>query len=285
MPTDVENAGVPLDALGRSDDPRARRVAAAVALTRRDLPARQRRDIAAIEARRSALAADPRSVELRAYPAPWQKGYAEAQSQGGFTTAAATVADLATGASVNPGPALLLYGLVREFKPQRAVEMGSSVGISGSYQATALRHAGGGELLVLEGAPDLAAVAAETYAALGLDGVEVRVGPFTATLDDACRPGVDYVYVDGHHEGRATLEYFERILPHAPDALLVFDDIRWSEDMREAWRTIAHDERVAFAVNGKRLGLAFTGRPRRELRVPWRRRRARPSDLVARRVD
>ena len=284
MPADVENAGVPIDALDGSDDPRASGVAAAAALTRRHLPARQRRDIAAIEARRNALAADPRAVELRAYPAPWQKGHADAQRHGGFTTAPATVAELATGASVNPGPALLLYGLVREFRPRRAVEMGSSVGISGSYQATALRHAGGGELLVLEGAPDLAAVAAETYAALGLDGVEVRVGPFTATLAKACLAGVDYVYVDGHHDGRATLEYFEQILPHAQDALLVFDDIRWSESMREAWRTIAHDERVTFAVNAKRFGLAFTGRPRRELRVPWRRRRARTSDLVARRV-
>lgn len=92
--------------------------------------------------------------------------------------------------SVNRRLALILYGLVREFMPRHAVEMGSSVGISGSYQATALRHAGAGRLLVLEGTPDLAAVASETHAELGLD-----------------------VEIDGHHDGRATVEYFEQILP------------------------------------------------------------------------
>jgi predicted O-methyltransferase YrrM len=117
-------------------------------------------------------------------------------------------------------------------------------------------------MIALEGAPDLAALAVETYAELGLDMVEeVRVGPFAETLGDAITDGVDFAYVDGHHDGRATLEYFERLLPHAPQALLAFDDVRWSEGMREAWRQIANDDRVSFAVNAKRLGLAFTGSP------------------------
>lgn len=279
MVQDVVGAGVTLDELGSADDPRAARVAAAAALRRRHLRPFQRRDIVAIEQRRKQLKQDSREVEVRSYPAPWQPSYAEAQRNGGFTTTRLTVAQLAANASINRRPALFLYGLIREFAPKRAIEMGSSVGISGAYQATALRHVGSGSLKVLDGAPDLAAVAAQTYAQLGCENVEIAVGPFTETLEDAARPGVDYIYVDGHHEGRATLEYFERIVPHARNAVLVFDDIRWSQGMSDAWRTIAHDERVSFAVNARRLGLAFTGPPQRPPRGFLRRTR-RPSELV-----
>lgn len=278
---DVLDAGVTLDELESSGDPRAARVAAAATLRRKHLAPNERKDIAAIERRRKELKDDPRDVELRYFPAPWQgRGDEAMPASNDFKTSQSTVARLAAGASVNRRPALLLYALVREFMPKRAVEMGSSVGISGSYQATALRHARSGSLLVLEGAPDLAAVARETYASLGLD-VEVRVGPFTETLEDGVAPAVDYVYVDGHHDGRATIEYFETILPHAPNALLVFDDIRWSDDMSEAWRTIAHDGRVSFAVNAKRFGLAFTGAPAREPRLRLRPRPKKPSELLA----
>jgi predicted O-methyltransferase YrrM len=282
MPQDVDNAGVPLSELGSADDPRATRVAAAAALRRRDLPAGERADLAAIEERRAALCSDTRPVELRAYPAPWQDDYGEAQASGGFRTVHDVAGQVADRISINPRPARFLYALVREFTPKRALEMGTGVGISGAYLATGLRHAGRGRMLALEGAPDLAALARETYAQLGLDMVdEVRIGPFAETLGDALHGEIDFAYIDGHHDGRATLEYFERLLPHAANALLVFDDVRWSKGgMREAWRAIANDERVSFAVNGKRVGLAFTGSPRRERTLPWRRAK-RPSDLVA----
>jgi predicted O-methyltransferase YrrM len=262
MPADVESAGVPLDELAGSGDPRAARVAAAVALRRRDVPMDQRRDLLAIEDRRERLSTDQRPVELRAYPAPWEDDYEEAQAAGGHRAVADVAGEVAKRISINRRPAMLLYALVREFAPLTVLEMGTGVGISGAYLATALRHAGRGRMIALEGAPDLAALAAETYAELGLDMVEeVRVGPFTETLGDAITDGVDFAYVDGHHDGRATLEYFERLLPHAPRALLAFDDVRWSEGMRAAWRQIANDDRVSFAVNAKRLGLAFTGSP------------------------
>lgn len=262
MSVDVESAGVPLDDLAGSGDPRAARVASAAALRRRDVPAEQRRDLLAIEARREQLSTDERPVELRAYPAPWEDGYEEAQAAGGHQAVNDVAGEVAKRISINRRPAMLLYALVREFAPLTVLEMGTGVGISGAYLATALRHSGRGKMLALEGAPDLAALAMETYAELDLDMVEdVRVGPFTETLDEAIRDGVDFAYVDGHHDGRATLDYFERLLPHAPSALLAFDDVRWSQGMRDAWRQIANDDRVSLAVSAKRLGLAFTGPP------------------------
>lgn len=45
---------------------------------------------------------------------------------------------VACGASKGERPARLLYFLIREFMPQRALELGTNLGISAAYQAAAL---------------------------------------------------------------------------------------------------------------------------------------------------
>ena len=152
----------------------------------------------------------------------------------------------------------LLFKLVRTMHPSSCIEMGTAVGISAAYQAAALRLNGHGALVTLEGASSVADIAKNNFQQLGLDTVEVVVGRFQDTLPDVLtkRQPVGYVFVDGHHDEQATLAYFEQILPFlAETALLVFDDIAWSEGMKRAWNTIAHDRRVGVAVDLGPVGL------------------------------
>jgi predicted O-methyltransferase YrrM len=152
----------------------------------------------------------------------------------------------------------LLFKLVRTMHPSSCIEMGTAVGISAAYQAAALRLNGHGALVTLEGATSLADIAKNNFQQLGLDAVEVVVGRFQDTLPDVLTKWqpVSYVFVDGHHDEQATLAYFEVILPFlAETALLVFDDIAWSEGMKKAWNTIAHDRRVGVAVDLGPVGL------------------------------
>ncbi|HEX2467284.1 MAG TPA: class I SAM-dependent methyltransferase [Solirubrobacterales bacterium] len=243
-------------ALSASEDARARAVVAAVAIRRRHLTDSERADIERIEARREELSEERREVELRFYPTPGAGGSGESSWSSRFEP----LGEVCRRASAPRYKAMTLYGLVRGFAPGRALEMGTCVGISGAYQGTALRHGGSeGEMIALEGAPDLAAVAAETFAALGLDQIDVRVGPFSETLPPVLEEGpLAYAFVDGHHQEQATLDYFELLLPHAPGALLVFDDIRWSDGMLRAWERIAADPRVDLAIDLGSQGLAFT---------------------------
>jgi predicted O-methyltransferase YrrM len=151
-----------------------------------------------------------------------------------------------------------LFKLVRTMQPSLCIEMGTAVGISAAYQAAALKLNGHGVLLTLEGATSLADIAKSNFQQLGLDTVEVVVGRFQDTLPDvlAKRQPVSYTFVDGHHDEQATLGYFEQILPFLSEkALLVFDDIAWSEGMKRAWNAIAHDRRVAVAVDLGPMGL------------------------------
>ena len=242
--------------LSASEDERARTVVSAVAVRKRHLSDSERADIERIEARRGALLQEEREVELRFYRSRGAEGSARSR----WTSRSEPLGEVCRRASAPRYKAMTLYGLVRGFAPGRALEMGTCVGISGAYQASALRHAGSeGEMVALEGAPDLAAVAAETFATLGLDQIEVRVGPFSETLPPVLDEGpLAYAFVDGHHQEQATLDYFELLLPHAPGGLLVFDDIRWSDGMLRAWEQIAADPRVDLAIDLGSQGLAFT---------------------------
>jgi predicted O-methyltransferase YrrM len=168
----------------------------------------------------------------------------------------------------------LLFELIRTVHPKSCIEMGTAVGISAAYQGAALRLNGDGDLVTLEGAGSLANIARKNFQELGLDTVDVVVGRFQDTLPDvlASRKPVDYVFVDGHHDERATLDYFDQILPFLSGiSLVVFDDIAWSDGMKRAWGRIAHHEAVEVAVDLGPVGLCVvdrTGAGARYFRIP-----------------
>jgi predicted O-methyltransferase YrrM len=262
------------DELAAEHDERARRVAKVLTLRFRDLAEEERGEVKRIEGARERLLADDRELELVNYGAGSRNATrTAAEMEAGWITHD-SVSGVCRRASSTRRKGLLLYGLVREFAPARALEMGTALGISAAYQATALRHsAPGARLTTLEGAPALAAVARETFASVGLKNIDVLVGRFQDTLPAALEEGpLGYAFVDGHHDAEATLEYFEQLLPHAPKAVLVFDDIRWNERMEGAWRRIAADDRIGLAVDLDKYGLVFTGRPPARWRRwrPWR---------------
>lgn len=157
----------------------------------------------------------------------------------------------------------LLLAIVREYHPHHAIELGTSLGLSAAYQGAGLYMNGdGGTLHTLEGAPELADLARRHLAGLGLDDVTVVTGRFDQTLGGVLRSlgTIDYAFVDGHHDEAATLAYFETLLPVAtPGAVLVFDDISWSDGMRRAWATIAADPRVGTSIGLRAIGICIVG--------------------------
>jgi predicted O-methyltransferase YrrM len=161
-----------------------------------------------------------------------------------------------TRASKKRRQASMLMALARSERPTSVIEMGTCVGISGAYLAAALRLNGTGKLVSLEHFSERVALARQVWAGLELaDIVDARVGKFTTTLVPAMADGapVDFLFVDGHHHRDPTLEYYNSALPFLrTGALVVFDDIRWNDGMREAWTEIEQrtDQRVAVDAGG-----------------------------------
>lgn len=178
-----------------------------------------------------------------------------------------TIGQICTTTSRTDRTALLLLRLVRELKPCTCIELGTSVGVSACYQAAALKLNGAGKLVTLEGADSVASVAVRNFSSLGLDNVEVVRGRFQDTLPELLltNPCVDYAFIDGHHDEIATLNYFNAFVPAlTAAAVVIFDDIDWSEGMKRAWHTIQHHPSARVSVNLGSMGLISTSgdRPR-----------------------
>lgn len=154
----------------------------------------------------------------------------------------------------------VLFKIIRKLKPLSCVELGSCVGISAAYQASALNINGKGKIVTLEGAPEIASIAKETFESLGINNASVVVGPFHKTLAgvlEASKP-IDFFFNDGHHDHLAVKRYFNQAMPFLSDnAVIVFDDISWSPGMRKAWAGIEADERISATIDLRTIGIAL----------------------------
>ena len=217
----------------------------AVGTLRRETAA-DRETFAAIERERARLAADASPL-------------VDGSLGEGFTyDAGSTVAD-ACQVSESPRAARLLYGLARAAGDGPALELGTNVGISSAYIAAGLRAAGGGgAVTTLDASPYRQRLARGVHSNLGLENVSYVLGEFTATLAPTLEQlgTVRLAFIDGHHQYRPTLDYFEQTLPYAaPGAIFVFDDVRWSDGMKKAWAELRADARFGVAADFGTMGV------------------------------
>jgi predicted O-methyltransferase YrrM len=175
--------------------------------------------------------------------------------------------------SIAPVWGRFLMRTVRELAPRSCFELGTGFGISAAYQAAALELNGAGTLTTVERDEGLGGVAEEGFARLGLqERVELRLDSRPDSLDRVLEPmrPIDYAFLDADHTEDATLSHFATLLPHLREgAIVVIDDINWSEGMGRAWKSIAGNERVSTRFELRRVGIVVIG-SRRGLGPPVR---------------
>ena len=151
----------------------------------------------------------------------------------------------------------LLYRMVRYFKPAVILEAGTSLGLG--TLALALAHPEAA-VFTLEGDPASAALARKMFDQCHLKNITLLTGPFRDGLPQVFTQTdqVDFIFLDGHHEEKATLEYFETFLPHLHEkSILVTDDIHWSKGMSKAWSVIRQHPQVSLTIDIFQTGLIF----------------------------
>lgn len=167
------------------------------------------------------------------------------------------VSQIAKNALKSPRLAKLIYRLAKNTAPKSAIELGTCLGITTAYLAKTNADA---EIITIEGCPQTAAVAKKNFDALDLNNIELHVGNFDLILPDiiARQPTLDFVYIDGNHRKDATLNYFKWCLPKVTEnSLLIFDDIYWSEGMKEAWTEIKNHPDVTVTIDLFWIGLVY----------------------------
>jgi len=167
------------------------------------------------------------------------------------------ISDIAAHALKPPKLAQLLYRIAADLQPHNIIELGTCLGVTTIYLQKAAPEA---KVYTLEGSPETAAVAKDTFNKAGLNNIELITGNFDDTLPGVINSldKVDLVFVDGNHQKAATLKYFEWCLPKVHEGtLLIFDDIYWSEGMKQAWTEIKAHPQVTVTVDLFWIGLVY----------------------------
>jgi predicted O-methyltransferase YrrM len=154
----------------------------------------------------------------------------------------------------------LLYLLCQHFKPLHILELGTSLG-----RGTLAMHLGYSEaqITTIEGSPEIAAIARENINkfATNPNNIEVITSSFSTYLSDLDNATFDLVYIDGHHDGKALRNYLGQIMPYTHEqTLFLLDDIRWNDDMFNAWNELISDERFHVSIDFFRMGV-LSSRP------------------------
>lgn len=149
----------------------------------------------------------------------------------------------------------LFYRLVQYLDAKNVLELGTSLGLSAAYMASA-----GATVHTIEGCPNIAELARMNFSELGLHNIRQHTGNFDNELGGVLQnmPNPDIVYIDGNHREEPTVRYFEESLPFLRDsAVVIFDDVHWTEGMERAWETVKAHPSVTTTIDLFFIGIAF----------------------------
>lgn len=164
------------------------------------------------------------------------------------------ISAMARHAGINRKRQKLLLRMLRYFKPEKVLELGTSLGLS--TMAMALGHSSS-EITSIEGCPATAAKAREYFDVFDVQNIQVHNTDFDTFLTET-NAIFDLVYVDGNHTRTDTLRYFELLLKCIHnDSMIILDDIHWSKEMYSAWKEIISNEQVTVSIDSFQWGIIF----------------------------
>ena len=173
-----------------------------------------------------------------------------------FKTNERQVSKIAKVAGISNKKSKLLIRLIKYFKPIQVLEIGTSLGLG----TTAIKIGNDNSIITsLEGCAETSKIAQELFKNNSLKNIEINTGDFNKTLPTSIKKKLfDCIYFDGNHTKKNTLNYFNACLPTIKnDSFWIFDDIYWSNEMKEAWTEIKNHPKVKVTVDVFHWGIVF----------------------------
>jgi len=181
-----------------------------------------------------------------------------------FKSNTRAINQIAKNAGITKKRAELLFRITQYFQPENILEIGTSLGL-----ATAALSLGNPKtkITTLEGCPETAKIAKQQFQKFGFQNIHPETTEFSTYLKNH-QPSTNnqqpstnnhqLIYFDGNHSQKATLEYFELLLPTITnETVWIFDDIHWSVDMENAWKIIQNHQKVTVTIDTFQWGLVF----------------------------
>jgi predicted O-methyltransferase YrrM len=167
------------------------------------------------------------------------------------------ISEIAGNASSSSRKCRLLFYLVAHYRPATIIELGTSLGIGTLCLSMANRES---TVYTIEGSMELYRFASSYFKKQGAGNIQPICGRFDEVLPDLLPVlgGADMFFIDGNHTYEATLRYFDMACKYSNNgAILVFDDIRWSEGMYRAWLEICCNLETKITIDLLDIGIVF----------------------------
>jgi predicted O-methyltransferase YrrM len=160
-------------------------------------------------------------------------------------------------AASSPRKCRLLYSLVNDIKPVTILELGTSLGIGTTAMTIASPVS---EVFTIEGSEEITAVAKEYFQNLRLKKIQFKIGTFDEWLPVLIThlKNPFLVYIDGNHRKGPAINYFDQVIEKAEsNSCIVIDDIRWSSEMENAWKTICENPKSTLCIDLFDIGIVY----------------------------
>jgi len=164
---------------------------------------------------------------------------------------------IAQTAGISPKHAELLFRITNYFQPQSILEIGTSLGLATSALALGNPKA---RIITLEGCPNTANQCQLQLQKFNINTINLVVTEFGGYLSNLKLETLNFelIYFDGNHSKKATLDYFELLIPTiGNETVWIFDDIHWSSDMEEVWEIIKNHPKVTVTIDTFQWGIVF----------------------------
>jgi len=146
----------------------------------------------------------------------------------------------------------VLYQLAKYFKPDRILELGTSLA-----WGTLHLHLGNAssEIDTIEGCPETHAIAESSFP-IQTKNVHFHQMQFEKYFEALKNKKYDLVFIDGNHKGEALKKYIALLSPFTHhDTLWLLDDIRWSDDMWQAWQVLSKSSDFHVSIDLGKMGV------------------------------
>lgn len=148
----------------------------------------------------------------------------------------------------------LLYRLVIFLKCENILELGTSLGLGTAALAIATKT---GNVTTVDGCEETLEKAKCYFSQFDIKNIITERNTFSEFLSDNTKK-YDFIFIDGDHNGRRTLIYFDSLLKDIHNnSVMVFDDIYWSREMTQAWKKIISDPMVTVSIDTFQWGIVF----------------------------
>jgi predicted O-methyltransferase YrrM len=169
------------------------------------------------------------------------------------------ISKIAKTAGISPKRAELLFRVVDYFQPETILEIGTSLGLATSALSLGNKAA---KIISLEGCSKTQEQAQLQFQKSNFNRENIKF--INTKFEDYllnCQLNTEHcqlIYFDGNHSKKATLDYFEQLLPTITnETVWIFDDIHWSKDMEEAWEIIKNHPNIKVTIDTFQWGFVF----------------------------